>query len=109
MAKDFLIVGVTQYYGEQDGKKMSALQELEYLREFKTKHKLPYGFAISIPGEAAAKYGVNALPSTVLLDRNGVVRYIGIGSGVEESENLEDMIKKVLSEDRDSRLAATQK
>lgn len=104
---DFMIVGVTQYYGEQGGKRMSPLQELEYLREFKAKHKLPYSFAIANRGEDASKYGVNAYPSTVLLDRNGVVRYIGIGSGMEESENLEDMIKKVLSED--SRLAATQK
>lgn len=103
----FMIVGVTQYYGEQGGKRMSPLQELDFLREFKEKHKLPYGFAISNPGEAAAKYGVNALPSTVLLDRNGVVRYIGIGAGAEESENLEDMIKKVLREDE--RLAARQK
>ena len=103
----FMIVGVTQYYGEQGGKRMSPLQELDFLREFKEKHKLPYGFAISSPGEAALKYGVNALPSTVLLDRNGVVRYIGIGAGAEEVENLEDMIKKVVGED--SRLASTQK
>ncbi len=104
---DFVILGVTQYYGTQGGKKMAPLQELEYLREFKAKHKLPYSFAIANRGEDASKYGVNAYPSTVLLDRNGVVRYIGIGSGMEESENLEDMIKKVLSED--GRLAAAQK
>ncbi len=103
----FTIVGVTQYYGEQGGKRMSPLQELDFLRDFKEKHKLPYGFAISTPGEAASKYGINALPSTVLLDRNGVVRYIGIGAGAEEVENLEDMIKKVVGED--SRLASTQK
>ena len=45
------------------------------------------------------KYGLNAYPTTVLLDRNGVVRYIGIGNGYEESENLEDMIQKVVKED----------
>lgn len=77
---------------------MTTLQELDFLREFKQKHKLPYGFAISKAGEAASKYGINAYPTTVLLDRNGVIRYIGIGSGLEESENLEDMIKKVLKE-----------
>jgi thiol-disulfide isomerase/thioredoxin len=97
--QDFMIVGVTQYYGEQEGKRMSNLQEIEYLRDFKQKHKLPYGFAIASLGEASSKYGIAAYPSTVLLDRNGVVRYIGIGSGIEESENLEDMIKKVLKED----------
>ncbi len=96
---DFLIVGVTQYYGEQEGKRMSALQELDYLNKFKEKHKLPYPFAVTPGGEAAMKYGIAAYPTTVLLDRNGVVRYIGIGSGTEESENLEDTIKKVIKEE----------
>ena len=89
---------MTQYYGEQDGKQMSPLQELDFLRDFREKHKLPYGFAIIPPAEAGLKFGINAYPTTILLDRNGVVRYIGIGSGTEESENLEDMIKKLLNE-----------
>ena len=104
---DFIIVGVTQYYGEQDGKRMTQLQELDYLGDFKQKHKLPYPFAIAGSTEARMKYGINAYPTTVLLDRNGVVRYIGIGSGTEESANLEEMIKKVLSED--SRIGAFDK
>ena len=97
---NFIIVGVTQYYGEQGGKKMSKLQELEYLNEFKAKHKLPYPFAITGPTEARMKYGINAYPTTVLLDRRGIVRYVGIGAGTEESENLEDMIKKVLNDEQ---------
>jgi thiol-disulfide isomerase/thioredoxin len=95
---DFMIVGVTQYYREQEGKRMTQLQELEYLKEFKEKHKLPYPFAIAETAEAKMKYGVNGYPTTVLLDRNGVVRYIGVGAGLEESENLGNMIKKVLNE-----------
>ncbi len=97
---DFIIVGVTQYYGEQVGKKMSKLQELDFLNEFKSKHKLPYPFAIAGPTEARMKYGINAFPTTVLLDRSCVVRYIGIGAGAEESENLEETIKKVLNDER---------
>lgn len=104
--KNFKLIGVTQYYGEQEGKKMTALQELDYLKSFKQKYKLPYDFAIIPNGEAPMKYGINAYPTTVLLDRSGVVRYIGIGSGLEESQNLEEMIEKVLSED--SNLAVKQ-
>jgi thiol-disulfide isomerase/thioredoxin len=96
---DFALIGVTQYYGEQGGKKMTALLELEFLKEFKQKHKLPYPFAIAGPSEALMKYGINAYPTTVLLDRKGVVRYIGIGAGREEIENLEEMIEKVLKEE----------
>jgi thiol-disulfide isomerase/thioredoxin len=96
---DFTIVGVTKYYGQQDGKKMSKLEESEFLKEFRTKYKLPYGIAVLADNnEDSMKYGINAFPTTILLDRNGVVRYIGIGNGVEESENLESMIQKVLKE-----------
>ena len=97
---NFIIVGVTQYYGQQDGKRMTTLQELDFLNTFKEKYKLPYPFAIVAETEAPMKYGISAYPTTVLLDRRGVVRYIGIGAGLEESENLEDMIKKVIGEDR---------
>lgn len=96
--KGLTIIGVTQFYGEGDGKKMTELQEIEYLGEFRKKYKLPYGFAVSKRGEDNAKYDISAYPTTILLDRKGVVRYIGIGAGTEESENLEDMIKEVLKE-----------
>lgn len=96
---DFVIIGVTQFYGEQEGKRVTPLLETEFLGKFKEKHKLPYPFAVTPPGESNMKYGINAYPTTVLLDRNGVVRYIGIGAGSEESENLEDTIKKVIKEE----------
>lgn len=96
--KGLSIIGVTRFYGG-DGKKMTPFQELEFLTEFKAKHKLPYPFAISEGDEAAAKFDVRALPTTMLLDRNGVVRYIGIGAGYEEVENLEEMIQKLTNDD----------
>ena len=95
---DFVLIGVTKLYGNQGGKRMTPLQEMEFLTEFKAKHKLPYPFAVADFSEDQMKYGVTAYPTTVLLDRNGVVRYIGIGSGREESENLEEMIEKVIKE-----------
>jgi thiol-disulfide isomerase/thioredoxin len=104
---DFVILGVTKYYGRADAKPLTPLQEFDFLGEFKQKHKLPYDIVIADQGEDSMKYGVNAYPTTVLLDRNGVVRYIGIGSGLEESENLEEMIKKLLREE--TRLASSQK
>ncbi|MBS1794914.1 MAG: redoxin family protein [Acidobacteria bacterium] len=95
---DFAIVGVTKYYGGADGKRMTPLQELAFLGDFKDKYKLPYAIAVAEPTEDSMKYGISAYPTTMLLDRNGVVRYIGIGAGTEESENLEEMIKKLLKE-----------
>jgi thiol-disulfide isomerase/thioredoxin len=95
----FTILGITQYYGNAKGKKLAKPEELEYLKEFKEEHKLPYSFAIADATDRAwAKYGIYGIPATFLLDRRGVVRYIGVGNSVEEAENLEDMIKKVLAE-----------
>lgn len=96
---DFVLIGVTQYYGNGAGKKMTPLQELDFLGEFAKKHKLAYPIAVAERTEDLMKYGISAYPTTVLLDRNGVVRYIGIGAGFEESENLEEMIKKLLKEE----------
>jgi thiol-disulfide isomerase/thioredoxin len=96
----FEIIGITQYYGNADGKPLTPLQELDFLGEFRKKYKLPYGFAVSKRGEDNAKFDVSAYPTTILLDRSGVVRYVGIGSGAEESSNLEDMIKKLLKEEK---------
>lgn len=96
----FEIIGVTQYYGNVEGKPMTPLQELDYLTEFKKKYKMPYAIAVSKRGEDNAKFDINAYPTTILLDRNGVVRYVGIGAGAEESENLEEMIKKLLKEEK---------
>ena len=96
--KGLVIVGVTELYGNVDGKRMSKLEELSYLSEFKKKYELPYPFAIAEDGQDASKYGISAYPTTFLLDRRGVVRYIGIGSGGEEAYNLETMISKVIKE-----------
>jgi thiol-disulfide isomerase/thioredoxin len=96
--KGFEIIGVTQYYGSAGDKRVTNLQELDFVREFKSEHKLPYSLAISARGETQAQYGVRALPTTILLDRKGVVRYIGIGAGAEEADNIQEMLDKLIEE-----------
>lgn len=94
----FMIIGVTQLWGTANQRRVTPEEEMEFLNEFKAKHKLPYGFAVTPKNEYESKYGIEAYPTVVLLDRQGVVRYIGIGAGKEEISNLEDMIKKLLKE-----------
>src|SRR5215204_63723 len=62
---DFVLVGVTRYYGEGGGKRMTPLQELAFLGEFKQKHKLPYPIAVAEPAEDSMKYGISAYPTTI--------------------------------------------
>lgn len=94
----FTILGVTKIYGRTITGKAAPGEELDFIRDFRDDHKLPYGVAVAEGDEAASKYGVLVIPSTFLLDRHGVVRYIGMGAKLEEAENLEEMIKKVLAE-----------
>lgn len=93
---DFVILGVTQFYGQGQGKKMTRDQERDFLSSFKADYKLPYPVVVVENGDSSVKFGINAIPTTILLDRDGVIRYIGVGAGTEESENLEEVIKKLL-------------
>ena len=96
--KGFVILGLTQYFGEAEGRAMKPEEELSFLRRFKKKHRLPYGFAISNTVANDSRYGVSSFPSAFLLDRKGVVRFITIGASAIEGKALEEMIKKLLDE-----------
>ena len=43
------------------------------------KHKLTYPFWVDVEGEAAEAFGVQALPTNVVIDQQGVVRYFRTG------------------------------
>jgi hypothetical protein len=43
-------------------------------------------------------YGATALPTTVLIDRKGTVRYIESGTSTTRLEELREMIVKLLAE-----------
>jgi len=105
-----VVIGVTSYEGGKNGVRLTRFQERDFLSQFKEKFKMPYLIAIQDNGrESEAEYGVEAYPTTVLIDRRGVIRYIGIGAGREENANLGDMIKKVVREQPAAdRLSASQ-
>lgn len=96
--KGLVILGVTNYTGEAEGEEVTAAEELEYLRRFKKRFKLPYGFAISDTDENDINYGIASIPTSFLLDRSGHVRFISLGAGKEEEQEIEAMIKRLLEE-----------
>jgi thiol-disulfide isomerase/thioredoxin len=93
-----VIVGVTNFYGHAEGKLVKPAQELDYLREFKKKFHLPYGFAVADSDDNDLNYSVSSIPTTFLLDRRGRVRFISVGSNPEEASALGKMIKKLIEE-----------
>ena len=96
--KGLVILGLTTYSGEVRGHRMTRAEELAFLRKFKKKYDLPYGFVIADTITNDLNYGVLSIPAGFLIDRRGVVRHISLGASEQEAETLATMIKKLLDE-----------
>jgi thiol-disulfide isomerase/thioredoxin len=93
-----VVIGLTTFNGHAEGKQLTRAQELDYLRSFKQKSHISYGFAISDAPENDRNYSVSSIPTSFLIDRKGVVRFISIGSSDLENAALGKMIKKLIDE-----------
>ena len=101
-SKGLVILGLTTYYGNAEGKKLTPAEELAYLREFKTKNRLPYSFVVTDSEINDHNYGVVSIPMSFLIDRRGNVRFISVGANEQELVALDKMIKKLIDEPRPS-------
>ena len=98
-AKDGLVIlGVTRYYGREVGFADNMPGEIDMLKRFRTREKLPYDFVIGKDQSIQFLYGATALPTAVLIDRKGVIRYIESGTSPSRLEELRAMIVKLLAE-----------
>ena len=97
-SKGLVILGVTKYYGHGGGKQLKPAEELVYLRDFRTRNKLPYGFLVSDSDTNEFNYGVFSIPTSFLIDRKGVVRYISLGASEDEIALLGELIKELIEE-----------
>ncbi len=106
------IVGVTTYFQSFDfdqkaGKltrakdKLSNTQEQDMLKGFAEHHKLEHRL-VMVPREEWSKvckeYKVQGIPTVVLIDRQGKVRMVKVGSGEPNAKALDKKIKELLAE-----------
>lgn len=96
--KGLVILGVTRYFGHGNQRPMTPDQELVYLREFIKRNQLPYSILVEDGTVNDFNYGVNSIPMSFLIDRQGRLRYISPGASEEEIETLGTMIKKLVDE-----------
>jgi thiol-disulfide isomerase/thioredoxin len=96
--KGLVILGLTNFFGNVNGKRMTKEEELDYLREFKKRNRLPYGIVVADSSDNDVNYGVFSIPMSFLIDRRGSVRFIATGADDLEMEQLGKMIKKLLAE-----------
>ncbi|HWN08320.1 MAG TPA: TlpA disulfide reductase family protein [Pyrinomonadaceae bacterium] len=93
-----VILGVTNYSGHAEGRKLTRTEELAYLRTFKKQNRLPYGIVVSDSRINDLNYGVFSIPMSFLIDRRGNVRFIAMGATEEENAALGRMLETVLAE-----------
>jgi thiol-disulfide isomerase/thioredoxin len=93
----FEVLGLTRYYGDEVGAKNQA-EEVAMLSEFRVKNALPYDFVVAKDQILQNLYGATSLPTAVLIDRRGVIRYIETGTGSTRLVEMRAMITKLISE-----------
>jgi thiol-disulfide isomerase/thioredoxin len=96
--RGLVILGLNEFEGNVEGHDATQAQELEFFRRFKKRMGVGYGFGVSDNGDTSRSYGVAGLPTAVLIDRRGRVRFITIGASEEEADALKKMILKLLDE-----------
>ena len=99
--KGLVILGLTNYAGDINGRRATPAEEIAYLRTFKKQNHLPYGFVVADSSVNDFNYGVFSIPMSFLIDRRGKVRFIAMGAGEQEIAGLGKMIEKVMAEESD--------
>ena len=105
-AKGLVILGLTTYYGydwDAEAARIKPVSNLSEQREqaalvqFANHYQLNHRFGVmSKTGALASSYGVTGIPQAVLIDKQGKIRMIKVGSGEENAKALEGMIEELL-------------
>lgn len=94
----FEILGLTRYYGNVNGMPADHVAEIAELKRFRIRERLPYDFVVGDGQAMQLMYGATGLPTAVLIDRKGVVRYIETGTSPTRLEQMHEMIVKLINE-----------
>jgi thiol-disulfide isomerase/thioredoxin len=102
----FEIVGVTRYYSygwDEEAQRpkreqtISPEDEQAAMAKFAEHHELKHPLAVVAPDSPLYQaYGVRGIPQAVLIDQEGKVRMIRVGSGDANAHDLEAMIEQLL-------------
>jgi thiol-disulfide isomerase/thioredoxin len=108
----FAILGATTYYErfnfDKEGGKLKqaanplkAAEEHDMIKDFAAHHKLTHELLVMSKAnwkQASQDYHVRGIPTAVLIDRQGIVRMVRVGSGPQNAAALEQEIKKLIAQ-----------
>jgi len=75
---------------------LTAEQEQQMLKRFAAHYKLPYRIQ-TVSRSDFTKYKIRGIPTAVLVDRQGKVALVKVGSGPANAKALEAKIKELLA------------
>ncbi len=102
-----VIIGATRFYNytwDEEADRATRAEgdvavedELKMLEKFRDSYGLHHGF-VAVPNDLNfnSLYGVTGIPQAVILDKEGVVRMIRVGSGDQNARDLDQKIKELL-------------
>ncbi|MEX0939185.1 MAG: redoxin family protein [Pirellulales bacterium] len=103
-----VILGMTRYYNygwDADNNRpvqvpsISPEEERAAMEKFAEHHELEHRFAITPEGSTFQEaYGVTGIPQAVLIDQEGKIRLIRVGSGEGNAKDIEQLLVKLLGE-----------
>lgn len=109
--KGLVIIGMTKYYNyawdEAAGKavkgkekdEVSHEDEQKMLKHFADLHRLSHRFAIQTETHSLADdFAVQGIPQAVVIDRQGVIRLIRVGSGSKNAKDIGELIEKLVAD-----------
>jgi thiol-disulfide isomerase/thioredoxin len=107
--KGLTILGVTRQYNMKwDDSKDNYVrsetpveleEEMKMLEKFIAKHQLTHRMMLTPEkSEMQSQYAVSGIPHAVVIDKQGIVRLVKVGSGSQNAEEIENTIQKLLAE-----------
>lgn len=96
--RGLVILGITKYYGHGNRQEMTPAEELVFIERFKKQYNLPYGVAVTDTDNNHRNYGVSAIPTAILIDRQGIIRMITTGTGGGNEAEISAAIEKLIEE-----------
>ncbi len=113
--KGLVIIGLTNYYKykwDEDanraarapaGEEVTPEEEQKMLAKFAEEHDLKHRFAIQDGSAMAEYYAVSGIPHVVVIDQEGKVRMIRVGSGDANANAIGGLLKELLSDKKASK------
>jgi thiol-disulfide isomerase/thioredoxin len=89
------IVAITRHYMAYDGTPESMQEELQLMQATVNQHGVKFSVGVAADESLQATYGANGLPTAIIIDRRGLVRYAGPGG---EDRGFDATLRKCLDE-----------